>query len=43
MDAFILFVVPPLFGLILYYLMTNDLVQFMIEYMKRKMKEDDKN
>ena len=43
MDAFILFVLPPLLGFGIYYLSRNDFVQFMIEYMKRKMKEDDRS
>ena len=46
MDAFILFVMPPLLGFAVYYLMKNDgklndFVQLMIGYVKRKMKEDD--
>ncbi len=39
MDAFILFVLPPLLGFGVYWLMKNDFVQFMIGYMKRKMME----
>ena len=39
MDAFILFVMPPLLGLGIYYIMKNEFVQFMIEYIKEKVKE----
>ncbi len=41
MDAFILFVMPPLLGYGIYLVMKNDFFQFIIGYMKRKMKEDD--
>ena len=41
MDAFILFVIPPVLGYGIYWLMKNDFFQFMIGYMKRKMKEDE--
>ncbi len=46
MDAFILFVMPPLLGFGIYWLMNNngklnDFVQLIIGYVKRKMKEDD--
>ncbi len=46
MDAFILFVMPPLLGFGIYWLMNNngklnDFVQLIIGYVKRKMKKDD--
>ena len=41
MDAFILFVLPPLLGYGIYLVMKNDFFQFIIGYVKRKMKEDD--
>ena len=45
MDAFILFVMPPLLGFAIYYILKHDFVQFMIGYMKRKMmeKKDERN
>ena len=43
MDAFILFVLPPLLGYGIYLLMKNDFVQLMIGYVKRKMKEEEAN
>ena len=39
MDAFILFVVPPVLGYGIYWLMKNDYIQFMIGYIKEKVKE----
>tara|TARA_B110001454_G_scaffold157718_1_gene147045 strand:+ start:589 stop:711 length:123 start_codon:yes stop_codon:yes gene_type:complete len=39
MDAFLLFVMPPMLGFGIYYAKKHDFVQFMIEYMKRKRKE----
>ena len=39
MDAFILFVMLPLLGFGLYWLMKNDFVQFMIGYIKKRIGE----
>jgi len=39
MDAFLLFVMPPLLGLGIYYIMKNEFIQFMIGYIKEKVKE----
>ena len=41
MDAFILFVLPPLFGFGIYWLMKHDFVQFMIGYIKKRIGEKD--
>ncbi len=46
MDAFILFVMPPLLGFGIYWLMNNngklnDFVQLIIGYVKRKMRKKD--
>ena len=37
MDAFILFVMPPLLGFGIYWLMKHDFVQFMIGYIKKRI------
>ena len=39
MDAFILFVLPPLLGFGIYWLMKHDFVQFMIGYIKKRIGE----
>ena len=39
MDAFILFVMPPLLGFGIYYVMKHDFVQFMIGYIKKRIGE----
>jgi len=39
MDAFILFVMPPLLGFGIYWLMKHDFVQFMIGYIKKRIGE----
>ena len=46
MDAFLLFVMPPLLGFVIYYIMRNDgkfddFIQSMIGYMKRIGKKKD--
>ena len=41
MDAFILFVMPPLLGFGIYYVMKHDFVQFMIGYIKKRIGEKD--
>jgi hypothetical protein len=43
MDAIILFVIPPLLGYGIYLIMKNDFFQFMVEYIKRKIKEEKNN
>ena len=40
MDAFILFVLPPLLGFGIYWLMKHDFVQFMIGYIKKRIGEN---
>jgi len=39
MDAFILFVLPPLLGYGIYYVMRNDFFQFIIGYIKKRIGE----
>ena len=39
MDAFILFVVPPVLGYGIYWLMKNDYIQFMLDYIKKRIKD----
>ena len=43
MDAFILFVMPPLLGFGIYYVMKHDFTKFMIEYMKKKINDKNSN
>ena len=43
MDAFILFVMPPLLGFGIYYVMKHDFVQFMIGYIKKRIGEKKDN
>ena len=42
MDAIILFVIPPILGYGIYWLMKNDFVQFMIGYIKKRIGENAK-
>ena len=39
MDAIILFVMPPVIGYGIYWLMKNDFFQFMIGYIKERIGE----
>jgi len=39
MDAFILFVIPPMLGYGIYYVMRNDFFQFIIGYIKKRIGE----
>ena len=39
MDAIILFVMPPVLGFGIYWLMKNDFFQFMIGYIKKRIGE----
>ena len=43
MDALLLFVMPPVVGYGIYLIMKNDFFQFMVEYIKRKIKEEKNN
>ena len=43
MDALLLFVMPPVVGYGIYLIMKNDFFQFMVEYVKRKIKEEKNN